>query len=268
MFKYEVSIPAGAQTITLPANDKIKVFAITLANKENDDVKELQPLYDDFSNNQPYKLRSTEYVTPDMSQLNIQPMPLWDKESLQRIKSNPRYRRYFQSQGLDTIQASIPSTEDYADVKSGNKVSLTYYATGVTKAGESIQGKKLDIQYVLDSQSGKLTDSIWFDNGEGRYVIDLQKTVSVNKLNFYFDRFRQRGSGRFSIWGSSNSSDITGSPKEKGWQYVGSSGSSFGPAPAVSLVFKDGLSVRYLMFVTDSNWHGNDYFKQIDIFKN
>jgi alpha-mannosidase len=47
--KYEIDLPIGATSITLPDNEKIKVMAITAVKPPWDDLKELQPLYDDFS---------------------------------------------------------------------------------------------------------------------------------------------------------------------------------------------------------------------------
>ena len=58
IYKYELDLPKGATTITLPKNDKIKVFAITLAQRTGDDIQLLQPLTDDFKENKPYKLRN------------------------------------------------------------------------------------------------------------------------------------------------------------------------------------------------------------------
>jgi alpha-mannosidase len=57
LYKYEIGIPAGAKTITLPKNKKIKMLALTLATG-NDDVKSLQPLYDNFAGDPVFKLRN------------------------------------------------------------------------------------------------------------------------------------------------------------------------------------------------------------------
>jgi alpha-mannosidase len=57
MFIYAIDIPAGAKTLALPANDKIKLFAVTAVKDRHDGVRVLQPLYDDFSDNQPFQLR-------------------------------------------------------------------------------------------------------------------------------------------------------------------------------------------------------------------
>lgn len=57
LFKYAIDIPKGAQSVTLPNNNKIKIFAITVAENKNDDVVPLQLLYDDFKNDKPLQLR-------------------------------------------------------------------------------------------------------------------------------------------------------------------------------------------------------------------
>jgi alpha-mannosidase len=45
LFAYPIDLPAGAKTITLPNNDKIRILAISVAD-ENAAVKPVQPLYD------------------------------------------------------------------------------------------------------------------------------------------------------------------------------------------------------------------------------
>jgi alpha-mannosidase len=45
LFAYPIDLPAGARTITLPDNDKIRILAISMAD-ENAEVKPAQPLYD------------------------------------------------------------------------------------------------------------------------------------------------------------------------------------------------------------------------------
>ena len=58
IYKYEIDLPKNVASITLPKNDKIKVFAITFAQKLGDDVQVLQPLMDDFKENKSYKMRN------------------------------------------------------------------------------------------------------------------------------------------------------------------------------------------------------------------
>lgn len=60
LFKYEIALPKGTRSVTLPQNSEIKIFAITVANNKNEDVMPLQPLYDDFKNDKPMQLRTQE----------------------------------------------------------------------------------------------------------------------------------------------------------------------------------------------------------------
>jgi alpha-mannosidase len=45
LFAYAIDLPAGARTITLPNNERIRIMAITVAN-EPWTIKAAQPLYD------------------------------------------------------------------------------------------------------------------------------------------------------------------------------------------------------------------------------
>jgi len=57
IFKYEINLPQNTGEITLPNNDKIKIFAITAAMNKADVVQVLQSLSDDFKENEPFVLR-------------------------------------------------------------------------------------------------------------------------------------------------------------------------------------------------------------------
>jgi alpha-mannosidase len=45
LFAYSIDLPAGAKTIVLPDNDKIRILAMTAVNEEGD-LRPAQPLYD------------------------------------------------------------------------------------------------------------------------------------------------------------------------------------------------------------------------------
>jgi alpha-mannosidase len=45
LYAHSVAIPAGARTVTLPDNDKIRILAITVSDESNE-VRPAQPLYD------------------------------------------------------------------------------------------------------------------------------------------------------------------------------------------------------------------------------
>ena len=144
----------------------------------------------------------------------------------------------------------------------------TYYATGISSDGKAHQNTKTDLASIINSGVNNTSDSIWFNNGEGRYVIDLQKLVSIDKINFYLDQFRERGNQIFSMWGSENSSNISGDPKEKGFQYIGifNGGRRGLGIGGTSIQFENAPAFRYIMFISDGSWHGKDFLKQVDVF--
>jgi alpha-mannosidase len=59
IFKYEINLPQNTEEITLPDNDRIKIFAITIARTGADDIHILQSFSDDFMENEPFVLRKT-----------------------------------------------------------------------------------------------------------------------------------------------------------------------------------------------------------------
>lgn len=268
LYKYEISLPKGARTLTLPVNSKIKIFAVTVAENPNDNIVPLQLLYDDFKDNKPVQMRVKEYITVDLQPLKYIQQPLFsdriDDRQMQRIKA------FLKNNGMDTVVVkTAPSGSDFADVRSGNGVTVTYYATGKSVNGREYNNEKIDISNILDSQSGKLKDTVLFDNGEGRILIDLQKLVNIDRINMYISQFRNRGSQIFSIWTSANVSDVTGDPGSKGWKYTSVYGlqSRATGATGISYIFNNNLNCRYIMFVSDGNWHGTEYFRQLDIIE-
>ena len=57
LYKYEISIPTGCKTLTLPDNKQIKVLAATVSLPDSETILPLQPLYDNFQRNPVFKLR-------------------------------------------------------------------------------------------------------------------------------------------------------------------------------------------------------------------
>jgi alpha-mannosidase len=268
LYKYEINLPKGAGSITLPVNNKIKIIAITVANNKNDNVTPLQLLYDDFKDNQPFDLRVKEYVTPDLHPVKYKLQPLFPGKIDERMI--PRIKTFLRDNDLDTIMVSTTASgADYADVSSANKVTATYYATGRSTNGREYFNEKIDISNIFNSQSGRLKDTVIFDNGEGRILIDLQKPLIISRINIFIDQFWNRGSQIFTIWTSDNINDITGDPKTKGWKYTGIYGlQERSPgSTGVSYIFNNNLTCRYIMFLTDGSWHGSDYLRQLDIFE-
>ncbi|NDP19971.1 MAG: alpha-mannosidase [Paludibacter sp.] len=59
LYKYEIKLPKGAKVLTLPKNDKIIVFGVTLVGNEAQDIHVVAPLFDDFSDSKTIQLRES-----------------------------------------------------------------------------------------------------------------------------------------------------------------------------------------------------------------
>jgi hypothetical protein len=71
----------------------------------------------------------------------------------------------------------------------------------------------------------------------------------------------------FTIWTSDNPSGFSGNPAASGWKFTGVYGiESRAPGAAgTSYQFRD-LTCRYIMLVSDRDWHGTEYLRQVDVF--
>lgn len=56
LFKYALDVLAGARTLTLPKNPRIRIVAVTVAHNPAAGTQPAQPLYDDFTNRAPIHL--------------------------------------------------------------------------------------------------------------------------------------------------------------------------------------------------------------------
>jgi hypothetical protein len=278
LYKYEIDIPAGTKTVTLPQNSKIKIVAMTVAVSTKDDVTPLQLLYDDFKENKPVNLNFNEYVTPEMKPVAIQ-SPVFTEDVDERML--PRLKQYLREAGLDTvIVKTSPSQTDYADFNSGNNVTATYYPSGKSSKGIVYSGTKTGIQNILDSKA-ILKDTLVFNSGEGRILIDLQKPVSIDKITMFFEAPRSSqnrprngaprnmGQRLFSVWTTDSNADVTGDPKSKGWKYsaiYGGAGRGIG-GTGTSFIFDGKAPCRYIMLVSEGGWHGTQFLNHLDVFE-
>jgi len=58
MYKYELQLPKGAKTLTLPDNKMVRIFAATVSKNEAPEITVTQPLFDEFKDSKPLKLRT------------------------------------------------------------------------------------------------------------------------------------------------------------------------------------------------------------------
>jgi hypothetical protein len=325
LYMYEINIPEGSKTLTLPQDGRIKIFAVTLGVEKNADIQILQTLYDDFKDNPSITLSTPQYVTKSMTSYDTEVVSIVSDSTL--INSRGRFpgggggmpgggmpgggmpgggmpgggmpgggmpgggmpgggmpgggmpgggmpgggmpggnARFGRSSSEEVVP---PSINDYADINSRNNVSISYYPTGTSDSKTVYKNQSIELTSIFDSSSdaaGQEIKTIWFDNGEGRYLIDLQDTISIEKINFYFGEHSDRGKQMFSLWAADSKYDFSGSPVDQGWEYINLISSS-SSSDGISVSFNDKLMCRYLLIISDGDWHGSDYFEHIDIFR-
>jgi alpha-mannosidase len=57
LYKYEINLPAGAKSIKLPVNRRIRILAATLAKNSPEDIDLSLPLFDDFKDSKAVQIR-------------------------------------------------------------------------------------------------------------------------------------------------------------------------------------------------------------------
>jgi alpha-mannosidase len=62
LFAYAIDLPAGAKTISLPRNDKIRVLALSAAD-ENPVLRPAQPLYDTLGSSEPGPMKAIDITS-------------------------------------------------------------------------------------------------------------------------------------------------------------------------------------------------------------
>ncbi|MBS3776608.1 MAG: alpha-mannosidase [Bacteroidales bacterium] len=256
IYRYALDIPSGASTLKLPDNPDILVFAATAARNPNDAAGALSPLYDDLSNREGFKVKEESWPGKD-----LQPQA---QLSVQRLHNR------------DEIFSQI-SREDYANLTSLNGVTMTYYPEGEAYTRAAVGAEKILLQDLFDG-SGKtrktFDEVIWYDNGQGRYVMDLQQSLAMDSLSFTSPVFTLYGIPIYTVWGTNDPGPtVKGDPAVNGWTYLGAHRKSEGVLwsdawSRTTMTFPDGANqYRHIMWIADKNWHGTHYFFEVDVFE-
>ena len=209
IFKYALDISKGAKTITLPDNDKIKIFAITVSDNANDDIHPAQSLYDDFSDRDDLTLRAftgCEYLK------GVKPI------AEVAIDRKPDFKSF---------KMGPPVTDDYADKNSGNGVTVDYPKDiGFSKPRSRSWFKDDIISRVIDGQLARNNDDVeknlWF-SGQARFVIDLKKSIDISRINVYSWHHSTRAPQQYTLWGANEKNpgyELEAASKGGKWTFI------------------------------------------------
>jgi alpha-mannosidase len=138
LFKYGFDLPAGAKQLTLPDNDKVRIFAMSASTNANDDIHAARPLYDTLAN---HRDTSVPTFSPnggkfsDTVTVNIQHPLYWKIGSLhytldgtEPTAASPVYSQPLQISDKVTIRAKEIDGPD----SSGPTMSATFDVNDTT----------------------------------------------------------------------------------------------------------------------------------------
>ncbi|MBE0647130.1 MAG: alpha-mannosidase [Bacteroidales bacterium] len=255
LFKYELDIDPTTGSVQLPEDPSVKIFAMTLANNAFDEVQPVQPLYDDFSGRKPIQLNMEQrYVTEEMT----------PAASVAATRKRT----------VDELPVKV-TTKDYASVLKPNGVTVNYLGSELDDANRK-PWSSIPVSVIndgmFDLMPGDSARDIWYDEGEGRLVIDLQKSIDIDSLHIFSSLDLARGAQSYSVWGYPDKADpaFTGNPSNAGWSFIALARpiDLWGGGKAVcQFVMDPPTNFRYLMFVSESGGHGPVFFREVDVFE-
>ncbi len=262
LFKYGFDLPPGAKALKLPDNERIKVFAATVAKNQNDAVRSAMPLYDDFSDRGPIELRHV-YPPP--------PLPVFDGIKPIAAVSTDRKKTF------DLLSMGPPVSTDDVDQASGHGLVFKYFDRDGELVPHPMSGA---VDHTLPrlndglvAQSDDDTDHcIWYDQ-EGRFYIDLKKSMKLDRINTYSRHRSNRAPQYFSLWGSNSeqmpSPDIARGHHD-GWTLIAVVDTrplGEGGVHGSSITAKTGIlgPFQHLLWITEDVGQGT-FFTEIDVF--
>jgi alpha-mannosidase len=258
IFKYALEASPVSNTLQLPDNDAIKIFAISVADNPFDHIQPASPLYDEFNDRPSLALNlPVSYVSEDMT------------PGAKLVVT--RKRNIAELPGRLTMK-------DYADLHQPNGVTTSYYFSNAdtTLGGTIADGMKVSAinDGMYDLLPGDSLNDRWSEKGEGRILMDLQKEIELDSIHIFTAQDNKRGAQSFSLWGATGDTrpPVTGDPKSSGWNYITYAAPQdiWGNSKALYNIIplKDKKSqYRYLLWISEESSHGPYYFREVDVFE-
>jgi len=191
LFEHVLEKPAGARTVKLPDDPRIKILAMSVSKEGESALAVAAPLYDDFSGLGPLALRHV-YPPP--------PKPVYEgREAIGQVVTDRK-------KTFADLAIGAPSKSDWADVSSGHGVAFRIFDGDGAYAPHRSSG-------VVGGAFPRLNDGevaqneddtrrcVWYDN-EGRFHADLGASVPVEAIRTYSWHRSNRAPQRFSLWAS------------------------------------------------------------------
>jgi alpha-mannosidase len=191
LFEHVLEKPAGARTVKLPDDPRIKILAMCVSSEGASALEAAAPLYDDFSDRGPLALRHV-YPPP--------PEPVYAGRTATGKVVAERAKTFAE------LSIGAPSKTDWADDSSGHGVQFRFFeGDGEYLPHRSSGAVKGTLPRLNDGEVAQNEDDtrrcVWYDN-EGRFYADLGKGVPVKSIRTYSWHRSNRAPQRFSLWAS------------------------------------------------------------------
>ncbi|MBF0196152.1 MAG: alpha-mannosidase [Planctomycetes bacterium] len=266
IFACELVLPKGATSLTLPKNDRIKIFALSMARTGDVGTSPAQSLYDDFADWKPLVHRPQVYA-------NI----LTDGMIAKGMASVDRQAKW------EDLSMGPPASDDAASAAKGVSVNVFYGERDFRKRPMWWCLNKEKTLPALNNgvgaqKDGDRKESIEFP-AVGYFGVTLPKSTNIARVNTY-SRWRNNDMPAttrqlFTLWGS-NAEEM---PKQdftkgvdSGWELIAavdSRGESNGGKHGSSVMDKDGETLgpyRHLIWVVEAKGYPT-LFTEIDVIE-
>ncbi len=190
LFHYVVPRPdASATTLTVPYDERVRVFAVSLANDAA--ARPAAPLYDDFRGARAIEVRHDYGKEEDAV--------FTGRNAVARVVAHrvPRF---------EDVPFGPPRRDDDVDASRGERFAFRVYAPTGALAVHPMSGAVDGVLVRLnDGEAAQNNDDtkrcVWYDN-EGRFTLDLKTPRRLAGINTYSWHRSNRAPQYFSLWGS------------------------------------------------------------------
>ena len=172
----------------------------------------------------------------------------------------------------------LPSSEDYASPKSGHGVTVRWLEGFSQPHGSSGAKEDRALPRLIDGELPRNRDdtrrNVWFDGGEARVHLDLQKPVVVHAVHSYSWHTSDRAPQRYVLYGATDAAAIGASAKELDpelWTRIAEVDTSAlgqGGRHAAFVRKKEGSlgEFRHLLFVCRMPGRQGTFFSELDVW--
>ncbi len=262
-YLYHVSLPRpdGADVLTLPFDERVRVFAASVSDSGSAPVTPAAPLYDDFVGRTAPTLRH-DY---DRKETRI----FTDREAIASAEIERAVR-------FEELTMGAPSRDDDIDTNVSSAYSFEVIADErmqLHRASGAVGGVAVRLNDGLVAQNHDDTNRcVWWDN-EGRFVLEFDEPKEIGSIRTYSWHRTNRAPQLFSVWGDRGE---VAAPTDFGigemtsWELIAVVDSrelGDGGVHASRVAANDGAAIgpyRRLLWITEDVGEGT-FFTEIDL---